>query len=74
MNDVDPALEEELRATQARLAALKDEHKDLDAAVEALTHTARPDMILLARLKKRKLILRDQITQLEDQVTPDIIA
>lgn len=74
MNDFDPALEEELRATQARLAALKDEHKDLDAAVEALTHTARPDMILLARLKKRKLSLRDQISQLEDQVTPDIIA
>jgi hypothetical protein len=55
-------------------AGVRTDSAALEAEVEALTHTARPDMILLARLKKRKLILRDQITQLEDQVTPDIIA
>ncbi len=58
----------------ARLAELRVQHMDLDAAVHALEGAARPDQIQIARLKKRKLALRDAITQLEDQLTPDIIA
>lgn len=57
-----------------RLAVLKTEHEDLDAAVQALESGARPDMIRIARLKKKKLLLRDEIVRLEDLVTPDIIA
>ena len=61
-------------ALRARLAELRQEHHDLDAAVAALETAPRPDQIQIARLKKRKLALRDQIALLEDQLTPDIIA
>ena len=64
----------EADALRARIAELKQEHQDLDAAVSALEAGVRPDQIQIARLKKRKLALRDQIAQLEDQLTPDIIA
>ncbi len=56
------------------LARLQQEHRDLDAAIEALQHSPAPDLLRLQRLKKRKLQLRDRITFLEDQITPDIIA
>ncbi len=59
---------------RVRLAQLKLEHHDLDSAVAALEAGPRPDQIQIARLKKKKLALRDQIKQLEDQLTPDIIA
>ena len=58
----------------ARLTWLKTEHRDLDAAIEALRASAAPDQLQLARLKKRKLRLRDEIALLEDQLVPDIIA
>jgi hypothetical protein len=58
----------------ARLAFLKTEHRDLDAAIDALAATTAPDQLLLARLKKRKLRLRDEIQLLEDMLVPDIIA
>ena len=61
-------------ALRARIAELKQEHLDLDSAVSALEAVARPDQIRIARLKKKKLILRDQIVILENQLTPDIIA
>ena len=57
-----------------RLAALRTEHRDLDAAIDALRATPAPDQLQLARLKKRKLRLRDEIALLEDQLIPDIIA
>jgi hypothetical protein len=57
-----------------RLAALKTEHRDLDAAIDALRATGSSDQLQLARLKKRKLMLRDEIQLLEDQLIPDIIA
>ena len=59
---------------RARLATLRVEHQDLDSAVAALESQPRADQIQLARLKKKKLALRDLMTQLEDQITPDIIA
>lgn len=58
----------------ARLDHLKLEHRDLDAAIAALCEQTMPDQLQLARLKKRKLRLRDEIAQLEDELVPDIIA
>ena len=56
------------------LARLQQEHRDLDAAIDALHQSPAPDLLQLQRLKKRKLLLRDRISFLEDQITPDIIA
>ena len=58
----------------SRLAALRMEHRDLDAAIEALRSMAAPDQLQLARLKKRKLRLKDEIAVIEDMAVPDIIA
>jgi hypothetical protein len=58
----------------ARLGVLRMEHRDLDAAIVALSENGVPDQMQLARLKKRKLRLRDEITALENQMIPDIIA
>ena len=63
--------EEELRR---RLALLKTEHRDLDAAIYALGAADSQDQLQIARLKKRKLLLKDQIAMIEDYLTPDIIA
>jgi hypothetical protein len=71
MSDDPPANDEGLRA---RIAELRQEHQDLDDAVDALAVLPQPDQLQIARLKKKKLILRDEITRLEDQLTPDIIA
>ena len=59
---------------EAELARLKQEHRDLDSAIEALERMVAGDQLQIQRLKKRKLILKDQIMRLEDQLTPDIIA
>ena len=61
-------------AAASKLVRLRMEHRDLDAAIEALRGTAAPDQLQLARLKKRKLRLKDEIALLEDQLIPDIIA
>jgi hypothetical protein len=61
-------------AVEADLERLREEHRDLDAAIEALTAAGPGDQLQLQRLKKRKLILRDRIAFLEDMLTPDIIA
>jgi len=58
----------------SRLVRLRQEHRDLDAAIEALRISPSSDQLQLARLKKRKLRLKDEIAQLEDQLIPDIIA
>jgi hypothetical protein len=71
MDDEDADPDDALRA---RLAVVKQEHADLDAAVQALSHMPMPDMLLIGRLKRKKLALKDEITRLEDQLTPDIIA
>jgi hypothetical protein len=57
-----------------RLAALTAEHRELDAAIAALTETPRFDQLQAQRLKKRKLVLKDMIRKIEDMLTPDIIA
>jgi hypothetical protein len=63
--------EEEMRK---RLEALRIEHRDLDAAIDALSGAGAGDQLQLARLKKRKLKLKDQISIIEDYLIPDIIA
>lgn len=57
-----------------RLEVLKVEHRDLDAAIDALTGAGSTDQLQVARLKKRKLRLKDQMALLEDYLIPDIIA
>ena len=57
-----------------RLETLRIEHRDLDAAIDALTTAGGRDQMSIARLKKRKLRLKDQIAMLEDYLIPDIIA
>ncbi|HVJ03424.1 MAG TPA: DUF465 domain-containing protein [Sphingomonas sp.] len=57
-----------------KLEALRSEHRDLDAAIDALLAASGADQLQVARLKKRKLKLRDEISLLEDQLIPDIIA
>ena len=71
MNDLEPDNETAIRE---RISALREEHQDLDAAVRALEALPMPDQLQIARLKKKKLTLRDQISRLEDRLTPDIIA
>ncbi|MGB8364666.1 MAG: YdcH family protein [Rhizomicrobium sp.] len=68
MTDVD---EQTLRAT---LALLAQEHRDLDAAITAMTESGVRDQLILTRLKKRRLQLKDQIARIEDALLPDIIA
>ncbi len=58
----------------SRLMILRTEHRDLDTAIDALRSMAAPDQLQLARLKKRKLRLKDEIAVLEDLRVPDIIA
>jgi hypothetical protein len=57
-----------------RIQLLRLEHRDLDAAIDALVLASALDQLQIARLKKRKLRLRDEIAMLEDQIIPDIIA
>jgi len=58
----------------AELQRLKIEHKDLSDAVDALELLGQPDQLQLRRFKRRKLALKDRIQQIEDLLTPDIIA
>ena len=57
-----------------RLTALRVEHRDLDDSITALLAASHLDQLQLARLKRRKLKLKDEIALLEDQLIPDIIA
>lgn len=61
-------------ALEQRLADLRQDHTDLDAAVQAVALSPLPDMLLIARLKRKKLALKDEIVRIEDQLNPDIIA
>lgn len=65
---------DEQEALRLKLEELKVEHRDLDEAISHLADTLPFDQLKLQRLKKRKLILKDQISILEDQLLPDIIA
>ena len=66
--------DEERQAVREQIERLREEHRDLDSAIEALTLSGPADRLQLQRLKKRKLALRDRVSRLEDELTPDIIA
>ena len=62
------------RDLKENLLKLRDEHRMLDAEISALETTAELNQLQIKRLKKRKLLLKDQISAVEDKLTPDIIA
>jgi hypothetical protein len=70
-NDISLKTEEVL---QIELEVLKQEHRDLDEAVLALEERGIRDQLTIQRLKKKKLALKDKIAEIEDRLTPDIIA
>ena len=59
---------------ESELVRLREEHRDLDGAIDALERSVAGDQLQIQRLKKRKLTLRDRISYIEDVLTPDIIA
>lgn len=59
---------------KSKLATLKSEHRDLDDVIARLSEHAPVDQLQMQRLKKRKLLLKDRIAQLESDLVPDIIA
>ena len=61
-------------AARAKLTQLMQEHRDLDAAIDAMVQAGNPDLLALSRLKKRKLQLKDEITEINNGLLPDIIA
>ena len=64
----------DVEALKAKLASLKTEHRELDSVIARLAEHAPVDQLELQRLKKRKLLLKDQITKIESELLPDIIA
>ncbi|WP_436014980.1 YdcH family protein [Phenylobacterium sp. LjRoot219] len=61
-------------ALREQLAELRQDHADLDAAVQAISLSPLPDMLLIGRLKRKKLSMKDEIGRIEALLTPDIIA
>jgi hypothetical protein len=66
--------DEEIAETRTNLHEMQVEHRDLDLVIDHLTLNPPPDQLLIRRLKKRKLILKDRISQLERMLVPDIPA
>ena len=64
----------DVETLKAKLATLKTEHRDLDDVIARIVERAPFDQIQLQRLKKRKLLLKDQISKIESELLPDIIA
>jgi hypothetical protein len=64
----------EERELQIRLENLLTEHRDLDSAIAALIGSGSSDQVQVARLKKRKLRIKDEIAMVQDRMIPDIIA
>ena len=64
----------DIEILRQKLTQLKSEHRDLDDVIAQIAETAPYDQIQVKRLKKRKLLLKDQITQIESRLLPDIIA
>lgn len=74
-DDIDGSIGDPKRvALQQRLVALKLEHRDLDAAIEGLTRDSAHDELQVRRMKRRKLLLKDQIARVERQLDPDVPA
>jgi hypothetical protein len=69
-----PSQEADIAAIEAKVAALREEHRAMNGAIQALHENAPYDQISIMRLKRRKLALKDEIAHWEDQLMPDIIA
>jgi len=63
-----------IEVLRVELEVLRREHRDLDDAIHALEESGRADQLRLRRLKKKKLMIKDKISRIEDELTPDIIA
>jgi hypothetical protein len=74
MSSADPPPVDDAKAIEEKLAQLREQHRDLDEVIARLIDRAPFDQLQLQRLKKRKLILKDEIARLESQLIPDIIA
>jgi hypothetical protein len=70
----DTSDDENFDALREQLAALREEHRDLDDVIARVSEEAPFDQLRIQRLKKRKLLLKDEIAVLEDKLLPDIIA
>ena len=64
-------LDSNLHSPQRRLIELRIEHADLDALIDRTAHAAEVDELMMRRLKKRRLVLRDEISRLEHELRPD---
>ena len=73
MNDDEPT-ETADDILRKKVALLRQEHQDIDASIAALEATTLPDQLLIARLKRKKLALKDEILRVEAHILPDIIA
>ena len=69
-----PPSDAEIAEIRARLHELQVEHRDLDQVIAHLIENPPPEDLLIRRLKKRKLLLKDRILQLEEMLEPDIPA
>jgi hypothetical protein len=69
-----PLTAHERSQIELRILALETEHHDLDDIITRLAHDPTQDQLQLRRLKKKKLLLKDLIARLRDQLIPDIIA
>lgn len=66
--------EDTLAELEQKLISLKEEHQDMDAAIDRLMSTQPIDFVAVQRMKKRKLSLKDMINKIESEMLPDIIA
>ena len=73
-NSAGVAVNKDQDELRARIAELRQQHRDLDAEIDEMINTGDVDQINLQRLKKHKLHLKDQITTMENRLLPDIIA
>jgi len=74
MNSLNDMNMDRVEILRLELQKLLDEHRDLDDAIKALEEKVVSDRLSIQRLKKRKLLLKDKISYLQDQIMPDIIA
>lgn len=74
MNDDGESKGPRFTVVTGRLAELQQEHQDLDHSIRALEILPLPDQLLIARLKRKKLSLKDELNRLQDKIRPDIIA
>lgn len=74
MNDDGESKGVRFTVVNGRLAEIQQEHEDLDASIRALELLPLPDQLLIARLKRKKLMLKDELVRLQDRIRPDIIA